>query len=127
MKHCSVYCYINYYLYPGPVIYVNNTIIMKSFCSNYFLFGTEWSGGGGNGEYRVRRQLSVSSDSKLLDEGAREEARVVMRPKRPPRPKSEAFLGPHDHSNRRTKRFSAFGVSNNVEILIIIFSKQQIS
>lgn len=71
---------------------------------------TEWSGGGGNGEYRVRRQLSVSSDSKLLDEGAREEARVVMRPKRPPRPKSEAFLGPHDHSNRRTKRFSAFGV-----------------
>ncbi|XP_013146689.1 PREDICTED: cyclin-dependent kinase 14 [Papilio polytes] len=67
----------------------------------------EWSGGG-NGEYRVRRQLSVSSDSKLLDEGAREEARVVMRPKRPPRPKSEAFLGPHEH-NRRTKRFSAFG------------------
>ncbi|XP_050351566.1 cyclin-dependent kinase 14 isoform X1 [Nymphalis io] len=69
----------------------------------------EWSGGGGNGEYRVRRQLSVSSDSKLLDEGAREDARVVMRPKRPPRPKSEAFLGPHEHSNRRTKRFSAFG------------------
>lgn len=52
----------------------------------------------------------MSSDSKLLDEGAREDARVVMRPKRPPRPKSEAFLGPHDHSNRRTKRFSAFGV-----------------
>lgn len=77
---------------------------------NQFLFCyTEWSGGG-NGEYRVRRQLSVSSDSKLLDESAREEARVVMRPKRPPRPKSEAFLGPHDHSSRRTKRFSAFGV-----------------
>lgn len=70
----------------------------------------EWGGSGANGEYRVRRQLSVSSDSKLLDEGAREDARVVMRPKRPPRPKSEAFLGPHDsHSNRRTKRFSAFG------------------
>ncbi|XP_045525541.1 cyclin-dependent kinase 14 isoform X1 [Pieris brassicae] len=68
----------------------------------------DWSGSG-NGEYRVRRQLSVSSDSKLLDEGAREEARVIMRPKRPPRPKSEAFLGPHEHSNRRTKRFSAFG------------------
>ncbi|XP_028029044.1 cyclin-dependent kinase 14 isoform X1 [Bombyx mandarina] len=68
----------------------------------------EWSEGG-NGEYRVRRQLSVSSDSKLLDEGAREEARVVMRPKRPPRPKSEAFLGPHEQSSRRTKRFSAFG------------------
>ncbi|GBP93676.1 Cyclin-dependent kinase 14 [Eumeta japonica] len=78
----------------------------------------EWSGGGGNGEYRVRRQLSVSSDSKLLDEGTREEARVVLRPKRPPRPKSEAFLGPRDthgsgHSNRRTKRFSAFGIFNN--------------
>lgn len=76
----------------------------------YFLVA-EWSGGG-NGEYRVRRQLSVSSDSKLLDEGAREDARVIMRPKRPPRPKSEAFLA-HDHSNRRTKRFSAFGVSTN--------------
>lgn len=73
--------------------------------------GADWSGGG-NGEYRVRRQLSVSSDSKLLDEAGREDARVVMRPKRPPRPKSEAFLGPHsDHPNRRTKRFSAFGVS----------------
>ncbi|XP_041987665.1 cyclin-dependent kinase 14 isoform X2 [Aricia agestis] len=69
----------------------------------------EWSDGTGNGEYRVRRQLSVSSDSKLLDEGAREDAAVVMRPKRPPRPKSEAFLGPSEHSNRRTKRFSAFG------------------
>ncbi|XP_072947677.1 cyclin-dependent kinase 5 homolog isoform X4 [Epargyreus clarus] len=79
----------------------------------FIFFGRKianWSGGGGgNGEYRVRRQLSVSSDSKLLDEGAREDARVVMRPKRPPRPKSEAFLGPHEHSNRRTKRFSAFG------------------
>ncbi|CAH2245445.1 jg8706 [Pararge aegeria aegeria] len=74
----------------------------------------EWSGGGGNGEYRVRRQLSVSSDSKLLDEGAREDARVIMRPKRPPRPKSEAFLGPHDHSSRRTKRFSAFGEGRSV-------------
>lgn len=56
----------------------------------------------------------MSSDSKLLDESAREEARVVMRPKRPPRPKSEAFLGPHDHSNRRTKRFSAFGVRGSI-------------
>lgn len=78
--------------------------------NNIIYIIVEWSGGG-NGEYRVRRQLSVSSDSKLLDEGAREDARVIMRPKRPPRPKSEAFLGPHDHSNRRTKRFSAFGVS----------------
>lgn len=78
--------------------------------NNIIYIVVEWSGGG-NGEYRVRRQLSVSSDSKLLDEGAREDARVIMRPKRPPRPKSEAFLGPHDHSNRRTKRFSAFGVS----------------
>lgn len=81
--------------------------------NNVSVIVLEWSGGGGNGEYRVRRQLSVSSDSKLLDEGAREDARVVMRPKRPPRPKSEAFLGPHDHNNRRTKRFSAFGVSGH--------------
>ncbi|KAG8235033.1 hypothetical protein J437_LFUL015704 [Ladona fulva] len=41
----------------------------------------------------VQRQLSVSSDSKLLDDEVREEtARVVMRPRKPPRPKSEAFL-----------------------------------
>ncbi|KAF4518618.1 hypothetical protein B566_EDAN005943 [Ephemera danica] len=35
---------------------------------------------------RVRRQLSVSSDSKLLDEDLREEAKVILRPKKPPRP-----------------------------------------
>lgn len=57
---------------------------------------------------RVHRQLSVSSDSKLLDEDIREEARVILRPRRPPRPKSEVFLGPDPP--RRTKRFSAFGV-----------------
>lgn len=59
---------------------------------------------------RVHRQLSVSSDSKLLDEDIREETRVIMRPKKPPRPKSEVFLNKHDQHPRR-KRFSAFGVS----------------
>ncbi|XP_065074624.1 cyclin-dependent kinase 14 [Ochlerotatus camptorhynchus] len=57
---------------------------------------------------RVHRQLSVSSDSKLLDEDIREETRVIMRPKKPPRPKSEVFLNKHDPHPRR-KRFSAFG------------------
>ncbi|CAL1676062.1 unnamed protein product [Lasius platythorax] len=65
----------------------------------------EWTGVGDH--ERVHRQLSVSSDSKLLDEDIREEARVILRPRRPPRPKSEVFLGPDPP--RRTKRFSAFG------------------
>ena len=56
----------------------------------------------------VSRQLSISSDSKLLDDDVREEASVVMRPKRPPRPKSEAYLC---EGSRTTKRYSAFGVS----------------
>ncbi|XP_069697521.1 uncharacterized protein Eip63E isoform X2 [Periplaneta americana] len=56
---------------------------------------------------RVHRQLSVSSDSKLLDEDIREEARVILRPKKPPRPKSEVFL--NKEQQRRTKRYSAFG------------------
>ena len=67
----------------------------------------DWSGNHG----QVHRQLSVSSDSKLLDDDIREETRVIMRPKKPPRPKSEVFLNKHD-SNTRRKRFSAFGVSN---------------
>uniref|UniRef100_A0A1B0B148 Protein kinase domain-containing protein n=1 Tax=Glossina palpalis gambiensis TaxID=67801 RepID=A0A1B0B148_9MUSC len=57
---------------------------------------------------RVQRQLSVSSDSKLLDDDIREETRVIMRPKKPPRPKSEVFLNKQDPHPRR-KRFSAFG------------------
>lgn len=63
-----------------------------------------------NDHDRVQRQLSVSSDSKLLDDDIREETKVIMRPKKPPRPKSEAFLNKHDPHPRR-KRFSAFGVS----------------
>uniref|UniRef100_A0A1B0AE02 Uncharacterized protein n=1 Tax=Glossina pallidipes TaxID=7398 RepID=A0A1B0AE02_GLOPL len=58
---------------------------------------------------RVQRQLSVSSDSKLLDDDIREETRVIMRPKKPPRPKSEVFLNKQDPHPRR-KRFSAFGL-----------------
>lgn len=63
-----------------------------------------------SGHDRVKRQLSVSSDSKLLDEDIREETRVILRPKKPPRPKSEVLLNEGSH-HRRTKRYSAFGVS----------------
>ncbi|KAL5293282.1 CDK14 family protein [Megaselia abdita] len=63
---------------------------------------------GVNDHDRVQRQLSVSSDSKLLDDDIREETKVIMRPKKPPRPKSEAFLNKQDPHPRR-KRFSAFG------------------
>lgn len=66
---------------------------------------------------RVKRQLSVSSDSKLLDEDIREEARVILRPKKPPRPKSEVLLN-QGSEHRRTKRYSAFGVS------YIVFTKE---
>lgn len=59
---------------------------------------------------QVHRQLSVSSDSKLLDDDIREETRVIMRPKKPPRPKSEVFLNKHGDLHPRKKRFSAFGV-----------------
>ena len=52
---------------------------------------------------------STSSDSKLLEDEIGEEVRVIMRPKRPPRPKSEVFLD--RAQKRRSKRFSAFGVS----------------
>ncbi|XP_011304308.1 cyclin-dependent kinase 14 isoform X1 [Fopius arisanus] len=78
----------------------------KSITSTSISHVAEW-GGVGDHE-RVHRQLSVSSDSKLLDEDIREEARVILRPRKPPRPKSEVFLGP-DPAPRRTKRFSAFG------------------
>lgn len=79
-----------------------------------FVSISDWS--GANDHERVQRQLSVSSDSKLLDDDIREEARVIMRPKKPPRPKSEVFLNKQDLHPRR-KRFSAFGVSK----LMLIF------
>lgn len=66
----------------------------------------DWSSGD---HERVQRQLSVSSDSKLLDDDIREEAKVILRPRRPPRPKSEVFLLAAADPPRRTKRFSAFG------------------
>ncbi|KAI4470174.1 cell division protein kinase [Holotrichia oblita] len=61
-----------------------------------------------SGHDRVKRQLSVSSDSKLLDDDIREETRVILRPKKPPRPKSEVLLN-QGNDHRRMKRFSAFG------------------
>lgn len=78
----------------------------KSITSTSISHVSDWAGVGDHD--RVHRQLSVSSDSKLLDDDIREEARVILRPRRPPRPKSEVFLGP-DPAPRRTKRFSAFG------------------
>lgn len=56
----------------------------------------------------VTRQLSTSSDSKLLDDEINEEVRVILRPKKPPRPKSEVFLD--KAGQRKSKRYSAFGV-----------------
>ncbi|XP_023319481.1 cyclin-dependent kinase 14 [Eurytemora carolleeae] len=56
----------------------------------------------------MKRQLSVSSDSRLLDEEIKNEmTRVIMRVKKPRRPKSEVFLDQDDR--RRSKRYSAFG------------------
>lgn len=74
-----------------------------------FVLFSDWD--GLDGRQQVQRQLSVSSDSKLLDEDIREETRVILRPKKPPRPKSEVFLNKDQQQTRRTKRFSAFGVS----------------
>ena len=65
------------------------------------------------------RQMSVASDTKLLEEEISCEMRSILRPKRPPRPQSEAFLDRvadgskgGGNSQRRSKRYSAFEVSN---------------
>ena len=56
----------------------------------------------------MARQLSVSSDSRLLDEEIKKEmSSVILRPKKPPRPKSEMFLDKED--THKSKRYSAFG------------------
>nr|XP_040565169.1 cyclin-dependent kinase 14-like isoform X2 [Lepeophtheirus salmonis] len=61
----------------------------------------------------VTRQLSVSSDSKLLEDEINEEMKknsVIIRPKKPPRPKSEVYLNQVASSDKRkSKRYSAFG------------------
>ena len=69
------------------------------------------------------RQMSVASDTKLLEEEIGCEMRAILRPKRPPRPQSEAFLDRvadgskgSKANNRRSKRYSAFGVSNEALI-----------
>lgn len=80
----------------------------------FVISSLDWSGNHG----QVHRQLSVSSDSKLLDDDIREETRVIMRPKKPPRPKSEVFLNKHDRDNPRRKRFSAFGVSLHLKFIM---------
>lgn len=57
----------------------------------------------------VARQLSVSSDSRLLDQEIKAEivSNVIKRPGRPQRPKSELFLD--RDTGGRSKRYSAFG------------------
>lgn len=86
--------------------YLNSHRLTVLLCSPF----PDWS----SSEHgQVHRQLSVSSDSKLLDDDIREENRVIMRPKKPPRPKSEVFLNKHSDNNPRRKRFSAFGVSTS--------------
>ncbi|CAG7724988.1 unnamed protein product, partial [Allacma fusca] len=69
-----------------------------------------WHQSNGCTNEPVTRQLSVSSDSKLLDETpeTEEAPQVILRQKKPPRPKSEVFLS---KDQRRSKRYSAFGVS----------------
>lgn len=92
---------------------------VRALCTTFILYVLflllclfpDWRSTDGTDHHdRVQRQLSVSSDSKLLDDDIREETRVIMRPKKPPRPKSEVFLNKQDPHPRR-KRFSAFGVS----------------
>ena len=65
-----------------------------------------------SGAGQLLRQLSISSDSRLLDGEIRQEmvANVIMRPKKPQRPKSEVFLDRDDDDlGGRSKRYSAFG------------------
>ena len=70
-------------------------------------FPKSTSGAVNNGG--MTRQLSVSSDSRLLDEEIKKEMNaVILRPKKPPRPKSEVFLDKDDDTHK-SKRYSAFG------------------
>lgn len=93
-------------LYTFKFVFIYISTIFYHFIISFVLFIPDWST---SNHQSVHRQLSVSSDSKLLDDDIREETRVIMRPKKPPRPKSEVFLNKHDVNPRR-KRFSAFGV-----------------
>ena len=77
------------------------------------------------------RQMSVASDTKLLEEEIGCEMRAILRPKRPPRPQSEAFLdrvadgskssGIKGDNRRRSKRYSAFGVSFRSSNIYLIY------
>ena len=75
--------------------------------------------GGGGGTNMGQRQLSVVSDSRLLDDEIKQEVKVILRPKRPPRPQSEVFLDKVD-GTRRSKRYSAFGVRFFFSLLFLI-------
>ena len=83
----------------------------------------------------------MASDSRLLEDEINAEMRVLLRPKRPPRPQSEAFLLDRvassagsaqtrhqvgrgtDPSKRKSKRYSAFGVSPSLLNLLLIFKR----
>ena len=69
----------------------------------------------------LNRQMSVASDSKLLEDEINNELRVMLRPKRPPRPQSEAFLDQVADNKRKSKRYSAFGVSSTFFLPIRLF------
>ena len=73
--------------------------------------------GGGTSTSMGPRQLSVSSDSRLLEDEIKQEVKVILRPKKPPRPKSEVFLDQVD--KKRSKRYSAFGVSIHIFLIIV--------
>jgi hypothetical protein len=62
----------------------------------------------------IGRGISTSSDSRLLEDEINEEVRVILRPKKPPRPKSEVHLD--QAAKRKSKRYSAFGVSHGFQV-----------
>jgi len=76
--------------------------------NHHSVFPKSCSNAVGLSEGEMIRQLSVSSDSRLLDEEIKNEMnKVIMRVKKPVRPKSEVFLDQDDR--RQSKRYSAFG------------------
>ncbi|GFG32559.1 hypothetical protein Cfor_12386 [Coptotermes formosanus] len=105
---CGEDCSVYFCPPPCPSVALVKPVKRKSSVVLSQNLDKDWDGLGDHD--RVHRQLSVSSDSKLLDEDIRDEARVILRPKKPPRPKSEVFL--NKEQQRRTKRFSAFGFCN---------------
>ena len=98
------------YMYLLTFFWKFHEMTSREFIFGWFKqFGTTVHQGGGGGTNMGQRQLSVVSDSRLLDDEIKQEVKVILRPKRPPRPQSEVFLDKVD-GTRRSKRYSAFGV-----------------